>query len=137
MRLATDGGLRAIDAGQLRRARELEALALLDMEIQGSRGTGFASAIQGDPLISPPEALRPRLHRPAWAVRAPTAWAVRVPTRRGRERPVGSRVFDLLGLVVLCPVLVLCPIRPGVNLDAPRTLCLWLGDPEGEHPVGH
>jgi hypothetical protein len=46
MRLASDGGLRAIDAGRLRRSRELEALALLHMEIQGSRGTRFASAIK-------------------------------------------------------------------------------------------
>jgi predicted dinucleotide-binding enzyme len=46
MWLASDGGLRAIDAGPLRRSRELEALALLYMEIQGSRGTGFASAIK-------------------------------------------------------------------------------------------
>jgi 8-hydroxy-5-deazaflavin:NADPH oxidoreductase len=46
MGLASDGGLRAIDAGRLRRARELEALALLHMEIQGSRGTRFVSAIK-------------------------------------------------------------------------------------------
>jgi 8-hydroxy-5-deazaflavin:NADPH oxidoreductase len=46
MRLASDGGLRGIDAGRLSRARELEAMALLHMEIQGSRGTAFASAIK-------------------------------------------------------------------------------------------
>jgi predicted dinucleotide-binding enzyme len=46
MGLASDGGLRAIDAGRLRRSRELEALALLHMEIQGSRGTRFVSAIK-------------------------------------------------------------------------------------------
>jgi 8-hydroxy-5-deazaflavin:NADPH oxidoreductase len=46
MRLATDGGMRGIDAGRLSRARELEAMALLHMEIQGSRGTAFASAIK-------------------------------------------------------------------------------------------
>jgi predicted dinucleotide-binding enzyme len=45
-RLISDGGMRAIDAGPLARARELEATALLHMEIQGSRGTGFASAIK-------------------------------------------------------------------------------------------
>jgi predicted dinucleotide-binding enzyme len=49
MRLASDGGLRAIDAGRLRCSRELEALALLHMEIQGSRGTRFASAIKAVP----------------------------------------------------------------------------------------
>jgi hypothetical protein len=46
MRLASDGGLRAIDAGGLPRSRELEALALLHMEIQGSRATQFTSAIK-------------------------------------------------------------------------------------------
>jgi hypothetical protein len=46
MRLVSDGGLRGIDAGRLSRARELEAMALLHMEIQGSRGTAFASAIK-------------------------------------------------------------------------------------------
>jgi len=52
---------------------------------------------------------------------------------RDRHRaaaPLGSRGCDLLGLLVLRPV------RPGVNLDAPRALCLRLGDPEGENPVG-
>lgn len=46
IKLVTDGGMRPIDAGRLRRARELEAMALLHMEIQGSRHTGFASAIK-------------------------------------------------------------------------------------------
>ena len=44
--LARDGGMRPIDAGRLARARELEALALLHMEIQGSLATRFASAIE-------------------------------------------------------------------------------------------
>jgi hypothetical protein len=43
--LVRDGGLRAIDAGPLARARELEAAALLHMSIQGSLGTAFASAL--------------------------------------------------------------------------------------------
>lgn len=43
--LVSSGGMRPIDAGPLRRARELEATALLHMEIQGSRQTGFVSAI--------------------------------------------------------------------------------------------
>jgi predicted dinucleotide-binding enzyme len=46
MRLVTDGGMRAIDAGRLARARELEATALLHMEIQGPRHTQYASAIK-------------------------------------------------------------------------------------------
>ena len=46
MRLVSDGGMRAIDAGHLVRARELEALALLHLEIQGSRGAGLAWAIK-------------------------------------------------------------------------------------------
>jgi predicted dinucleotide-binding enzyme len=44
--LVSSGGMRPIDAGHLRRARELEATALLHMEIQGSRQTGFVSAIK-------------------------------------------------------------------------------------------
>jgi predicted dinucleotide-binding enzyme len=46
MRLVADGGMRAIDAGHLVRARELEATALLHMEIQGPRGTRYVSAIK-------------------------------------------------------------------------------------------
>jgi predicted dinucleotide-binding enzyme len=46
MRLVADGGMRAIDAGHLTRARELEATALLHMEIQGPRATRYASAIK-------------------------------------------------------------------------------------------
>ena len=42
--LVEDGGLRAVDAGPLKRARELEAAGLLHMGVQGSLGTGFASA---------------------------------------------------------------------------------------------
>jgi hypothetical protein len=38
--------MRAIDAGHLTRARELEATALLHMEIQGPRATRYASAIK-------------------------------------------------------------------------------------------
>lgn len=44
--LARDGGLNAIDAGPLVRARELEALGLLHMGIQGPLGTGFKSAVK-------------------------------------------------------------------------------------------
>jgi 8-hydroxy-5-deazaflavin:NADPH oxidoreductase len=46
MQLVSDGGMRAIDAGPLRRARELEATALLHMEVQRSRNPMFASAIK-------------------------------------------------------------------------------------------
>jgi 8-hydroxy-5-deazaflavin:NADPH oxidoreductase len=46
MQLVADGGMRAIDAGRLGRARELEATALLHMEIQGPRHTEFATAIK-------------------------------------------------------------------------------------------
>jgi NADPH-dependent F420 reductase len=45
-RLATDAGLRAIDAGPLRRARELEALGYLHMAIQEPLGSNFASAVK-------------------------------------------------------------------------------------------
>jgi 8-hydroxy-5-deazaflavin:NADPH oxidoreductase len=44
--LAEDGGLRPVDAGPLRRARELEAAGLLHMSVQGTLGTGFASALK-------------------------------------------------------------------------------------------
>jgi 8-hydroxy-5-deazaflavin:NADPH oxidoreductase len=45
-RLAEAGGLRPIDAGPLKRARELEAAGLLHMSIQGSLGTNFGSALK-------------------------------------------------------------------------------------------
>src|SRR5215208_5055775 len=44
--LAGDGGLNPIDAGPLHRARELEALGLLHMSVQGELGTGYASAVK-------------------------------------------------------------------------------------------
>jgi predicted dinucleotide-binding enzyme len=45
-RLVQDGGLRPIDAGPLRRARELEALGYLHMAIQHTRDTLFATAVK-------------------------------------------------------------------------------------------
>ncbi|MFZ5476769.1 MAG: hypothetical protein ACOZNI_08345 [Myxococcota bacterium] len=42
--LVRDGGLVAIDAGPLHRARQLEALGLLGMTLQVSLGTGFGTA---------------------------------------------------------------------------------------------
>jgi NADPH-dependent F420 reductase len=45
-RLAEDGGLRAVDAGPLARAHELEALGYLHMALQESLGTGFSSTIK-------------------------------------------------------------------------------------------
>jgi 8-hydroxy-5-deazaflavin:NADPH oxidoreductase len=44
--LAEDGGLRPVDAGPLRRARELEAAGFLHMTVQGTLGTGFGSALK-------------------------------------------------------------------------------------------
>jgi len=44
--LARDGGLNPIDAGPLKRARELEAMGLLHMTLQGSLGSGFSSTIK-------------------------------------------------------------------------------------------
>jgi predicted dinucleotide-binding enzyme len=44
--LAQDGGLNPIDAGAQHRARELEALGLLHMSIQGQLGTGYASTVK-------------------------------------------------------------------------------------------
>ena len=45
-RLASDGGLRPVDAGPLRRARELEALGYLHMAVQQNLGSGFGSTIK-------------------------------------------------------------------------------------------
>jgi 8-hydroxy-5-deazaflavin:NADPH oxidoreductase len=45
-RLIEDGGLRAVDAGPLARAHELEALGYLHMALQQGLGTGFASAVK-------------------------------------------------------------------------------------------
>jgi 8-hydroxy-5-deazaflavin:NADPH oxidoreductase len=44
--LARDGGLNPIDAGPQKRARELEALGLLHIGLQGTLDTGFASAVK-------------------------------------------------------------------------------------------
>jgi predicted dinucleotide-binding enzyme len=44
--LAQDGGLRPVDAGPLKRARELEAAGLLHMSVQGPLDTGFGSALK-------------------------------------------------------------------------------------------
>src|SRR5512143_734829 len=43
-KLIEDGGLRAIDAGALERARQLEAMGLLGITLQPELGTGYASA---------------------------------------------------------------------------------------------
>jgi 8-hydroxy-5-deazaflavin:NADPH oxidoreductase len=44
--LARGGGLRAVDVGPLKRARELEAMGLLHMSVQDGLGTGFGSALK-------------------------------------------------------------------------------------------
>jgi 8-hydroxy-5-deazaflavin:NADPH oxidoreductase len=44
--IAEDGGVRAVDAGPLARARELEALGYLHMAVQQTLDTGFASAVK-------------------------------------------------------------------------------------------
>jgi 8-hydroxy-5-deazaflavin:NADPH oxidoreductase len=44
--LADDGGLKPIDTGPAHRARELEALGLLHMTVQGTLGTNFASTVK-------------------------------------------------------------------------------------------
>lgn len=44
--LVRDGGLRPVDTGPLRRARELEAFQLLHMTLQGPLGLDWASAIK-------------------------------------------------------------------------------------------
>ena len=44
--LVSDGGMRPIDTGPLRRSRELEAFQLLHMTIQGPLGLDWASAVK-------------------------------------------------------------------------------------------
>ena len=44
--LVESGGLRAIDAGALERARQLEALGLLHIALLFTRNTGFATAVK-------------------------------------------------------------------------------------------
>ncbi len=44
--LATDGGLRAIDAGALHRSRQIEAMQLLHITLQGTLGTNWGSAVK-------------------------------------------------------------------------------------------
>jgi len=44
--LVTDGGMRAIDAGPLHRARQIEAMQLLHITLQGVLGANWGSAIK-------------------------------------------------------------------------------------------
>ena len=44
--LVTDGGMRAIDAGPLHRARQIESLQLLHITLQGTLGTNWGSTIK-------------------------------------------------------------------------------------------
>jgi predicted dinucleotide-binding enzyme len=44
--LVSDGGMRAVDTGPLRRARELEAFQLLHMTLQGPLGLDWASGLK-------------------------------------------------------------------------------------------
>lgn len=47
--LVSDGGLRPVDVGPLRRAQQLEHLGLLHISLQQPRGLGFGSAIKLHP----------------------------------------------------------------------------------------
>ncbi|MBP6209202.1 MAG: NAD(P)-binding domain-containing protein [Anaerolineales bacterium] len=44
--LVTDGGMRAIDAGPLHRARQIESMQLLHITLQGTLGTNWGSALK-------------------------------------------------------------------------------------------
>jgi NADPH-dependent F420 reductase len=44
--LVGDAGMRGVDVGELRRARELEALGFLHMKVQDSLATNYASAVK-------------------------------------------------------------------------------------------
>lgn len=46
LQLVTDGGMRAIDAGPLHRARQIEAMQLLHITLQGTLGSNWGSAIK-------------------------------------------------------------------------------------------
>jgi predicted dinucleotide-binding enzyme len=45
-RLVEAGGMRAIDAGPLRRARQLEQLGFLHMALQDALGSGYGSGVK-------------------------------------------------------------------------------------------
>ena len=44
--IVTDGGMRAIDAGPLHRARQIEGMQLLHIVLQGTLGTNWGSALK-------------------------------------------------------------------------------------------
>ena len=44
--IVTDGGMRAIDAGNLSRARQIEGMQLLHIVLQGTLGTNWGSALK-------------------------------------------------------------------------------------------
>jgi NADPH-dependent F420 reductase len=44
--LVTDGGMRAVDAGSLSRARQIEGMQLLHIVLQGTLGTNWGSALK-------------------------------------------------------------------------------------------
>lgn len=44
--LVTDGGMRAIDAGPLHRARQIESMQLLHITLQGTLGTNWGSTVK-------------------------------------------------------------------------------------------
>ena len=44
--LVQSGGLRAVDAGPLRRARQLEAIGFMHITLQGALGTNWGSAVK-------------------------------------------------------------------------------------------
>jgi NADPH-dependent F420 reductase len=46
VQIVTDGGMRAIDAGALHRARQIEAMQLLHITLQGTLGTNWGSALK-------------------------------------------------------------------------------------------
>ncbi|HNE06126.1 MAG TPA: hypothetical protein PLT08_16485, partial [Anaerolineales bacterium] len=44
--IVTDGGMRAVDAGPLSRARQIEGMQLLHIVLQGTLGTNWGSALK-------------------------------------------------------------------------------------------
>jgi predicted dinucleotide-binding enzyme len=91
--LVRDSGMRPVDTGPLRRARELEAFQLLHMTLQGPLGFGWASAIKLLPLRPPSQSSATSSRRTPGGSLAPTvvdvlrSWPCRISSgSRGRRR---------------------------------------------------
>ncbi len=97
--LVRDGGMRPIDTGPLRRARELEAFQLLHMTLQGPLGLDWGSMIKLLPLLRFRRILIPngqwRLFAPDPPVpTAPAAWQLARAYVHGHRSHPRHRVYQ-------------------------------------------